>query len=526
MRILGIHAIGHDTGAALVEDNRVLHSVETERLTRRRFDHRVGKAIDFILSRPGCGLETVDAVAVSTPIGHDEVHVADIDAVMATLSGKVQTHVQTRCRIRDRELPCLVVTHEASHAMLAVHYAGYRNRCLVLVNEGQGQFSQNALFVYQDGELTWRETDALPWFGRGLGWTGIGVLFGMGNSPGVAGKLMAMGGYGRPDARTEGRLREIRDEVTTDRGYAYSVAEELDAEGFLGDFDRRATIVATFQEMFSEAVVKLVTSRMARYACDHVALGGGCGLNIVTNTVLRDTYGIHPHLAPACNDSGHPLGAVAYANLVLTGQPLDPFPFYLTGTAETDDEMADALKAAGMSPEPIDLDRIVLELAGGGVVGFLRGRAESGPRALGHRSLLGNPDAPGMRQRISEGLKSREWYRPLAAMLTDERFDRLYPDAPRSPHMLFDYTLPEGVMPQARHADGTSRLQTVSARDEPVLHDLLTRFSGATGTPGLINTSLNAAGRAIALTCDDMLTDFMRSDVGLFVAGDVMAARG
>src|SRR5665647_1429008 len=111
-------------------------------------------------------------------------------------------------------------------------------------------------------------------------------------------------------------------------------------------------------------------------------------------------------------------------------------------------------------------------------------------------------------------------------MLTDERFDRLYPDAPRSPHMLFDYTLPEGVMPQARHADGTSRLQTVSARDEPVLHDLLTRFSGATGTPGLINTSLNAAGRAIALTCDDMLTDFMRSDVGLFVAGDVMAARG
>jgi carbamoyltransferase len=131
-----------------------------------------------------------------------------------------------------------------------------------------------------------------------------------------------------------------------------------------------------------------------------------------------------------------------------------------------------------------------------------------------------------MRQLISERLKSRVWYRPLAAMLTDECFDDLYPGAPRSPHMLFDYTLPEGLMAQARHADGTSRLQTVAADDEPVLHDLLSRFSSTTGTPGLINTSLNAAGRSIAQTCDDMLTDFMRTDVALFVAGDVMAERG
>jgi carbamoyltransferase len=407
MRILGIHAIGHDTGAALIEDGRVVHSIETERLTRRRFDHRVGKAIDFILRQPGCGLETIDAVALSTPIGHDEVQVADVDAVMATLRGKVRTHVETTCQIRGRSLPCVVITHEASHAMLAVHYAGYRDRCLVLVNEGQGQFSQNALFVYQDGELTWRETDPLPWFGRGLGWTGMGVLFGMGNGPGVAGKLMAMGGYGRPDPRTEARLREIRDEVTTDRGYAASVSEQLHGEGFLGDFDRRATIIATFQQMFSESVVELVTSRMARYACDHVALGGGCGLNIVTNTALRDDHGIQPYLAPACNDSGHPLGAAAYAHLVMTGQPLHPFPIYVTGTEETNDELADALKAAGLAPQPVDLDRVVQVLAGGGVVGLLRGRAESGPRTLGHRSLLGNPDTPGMRELISERLKSR-----------------------------------------------------------------------------------------------------------------------
>lgn len=522
MRILGLHCVGHDTGAALVEDGEVRYSMETERLTRRRFDDRIDYSLDHVLSGDA-DIASVDVVALSTPLGHPSVEVTDAETVMKRLARRDITHVHTTCRLRGRTLPCVVVTHEASHAMLAAHYARYSPGSLVLVNEGRGQFSQNALFRYSETGLEWLETDPLPWYARGLGWTGLGVLFGMGNSPGVAGKLMAMSGYGRFDADVAARLRAIDDAVTTDRAYAEEVARDLHADEFATGFDRQAVVTATFQEMFTQQIVELLTDRMTRYGCQQLALGGGCALNIVTNTALRNRLSAPLSIPPACGDAGHPLGAACYAYRELTGEHVAPFPVYVNGTAEASDSAARTFRRVGLAPEPLELDRVVRVLASGGVVAWQQGRAESGPRALGHRSLLADPNRPGMRQRVSEQLKDREWYRPLGAILTEESASRVIPNQPMSPHMLFNYDLPEQVLPEARHVDGTSRLQTLGRTNEPLLHDLLTRFSEATGVPGLINTSLNAAGKAIAQSCDNIMDDFHGTPVSLFVSGEVMA---
>jgi carbamoyltransferase len=128
-----------------------------------------------------------------------------------------------------------------------------------------------------------------------------------------------------------------------------------------------------------------------------------------------------------------------------------------------------------------------------------------------------------MRKRMSESLKRREWFRPLGAVIRRERFGALFGGQPPSPYMLFNYDLPEGVFPEARHADGSSRLQTLDQPEHPRLHDLLAQFEELTGTAGLINTSLNGPGVAIAHSTADMLHDFVNSDVNLFVSGDLMS---
>ncbi|WP_127842847.1 carbamoyltransferase C-terminal domain-containing protein [Actinomyces wuliandei] len=523
MKVLALHSVGHDSGAAVVEDGRVIYSIETERLTRRRYDHRVDLAIGAVTSQPEHPLNSFDWVALTTPIGHPAATVPDQAQVMERLRGRRELHVETTCEIRGQRLPCIVVTHEVSHAMLAAHYSGYAEDCLVLVNEGQGQFTQNALFTYRDGHLDWVDSDVLPWWGRGLGWTGMGVLFDMGNSPGVAGRLMALSAYGQPDKAIREQLVGIPDRIVTDRSYAYDVATELRDAHFADGFQRRADIICTFQELFTQAVTSTVAEAMERHQCGALALGGGCALNIVTNTALRDIHGLAPSIAPACNDSGHPLGAAAYAWYLLSGSHLLPFSVYNVGVEETPSQRREALRAGNLTPLAYDEDTVVEVLAEGGVVAMNHGLAESGPRALGHRSLLANPRIKGMKERVSQRLKAREWYRPLAGLMTKERFAEMLPGCPDSPHMLFDYKIPASMMPEARHRDGTSRLQTLSRSSDPVLHSLLTSFSARTGVPGLINTSLNSAGRSIAQTTDDMLTDFLRTEVDLFVSGDFMA---
>ena len=525
MKILALHSVGHDSGAAVVKDGRVVYSIETERLTRRRYDHRVDLAIDAVVSQPEHPLNSFDWVVLTTPIGHPSVTVVDKPRVMERLRGRHVLHVETTCEIRGQRLPCIVVTHEVSHAMLAVHYSGYVENCLILVNEGQGQFTQNALFTYHDGHLDWVDSDVLPWWGRGLGWTGMGVLFGMGNSPGVAGKLMALSAYGQPDEVIRERLMEIPDKIVTDRSYAYDIATKLHDTHFADGFQRQANIISTFQQLFTETVTSTVIEAMKRHRCGALAMGGGCALNIVTNTTLRDTHGLTPSIAPACNDSGHPLGAAAYAWHKLSGNNLLPFPVYIVGIEETPSQRREALRAGNLTPLDYDEDIVVEVLAEGGVVAMNHGLAESGPRALGHRSILANPSIEGMKEKVSQRLKAREWYRPLAGLMTTEKFTEIFPESPDSPHMLFDYQIPKSMMPEAQHRDGTSRLQTLSQSSDPMLHSLLTKFSAYTGVPGLINTSLNSAGRAIAQTTDDMLTDFLRTEVDLFVSGNFMAWR-
>jgi carbamoyltransferase len=521
VKTLALHTMGHDTGACLFEDGKLLFSIETERLTRHKHDHRAQIALDYLLSRVPVASDEIDLVAVSTNFRNGLMQLADPSVAQERIAAG-QPHHETFCELLGRRTPCVVVAHEASHATLGWHYAGYADRCLVLVNEGQGTFSRNSLFLADRHALRLLEHDALPWYATGFGWSALGYLFGLGKGPAVAGKVMAIGGYAAPSPL----LRELLLGIDPRIHYASRAAQEVQLERLrravdLADFTAQATLVATLQELFSETLADYLGRQVAAAGAGHLALGGGCALNLNANSHIGRRV-MWPAVGPACNDAGQALGAGLYAERVLLGTTPAPFSPYCNGAVDERDYPA-RFARYGLAPRPLDLGFAARALADGAVIAWCDGVSEIGPRALGHRSLLANPALPGMRKRVSEGIKHREWYRPLSPIMREESFRQLWPDERPSPYMLFSYQVGSDAFAEAVHADRSARVQTVTPEMNPRMHALLGEFERTSGVPALINTSLNGRDRAIALDLDHVLEDFADSDVDYFVAGDVLA---
>jgi carbamoyltransferase len=431
-------------------------------------------------------------------------------------------HYFTTCNVLGRRTDCLMVAHEASHAALSCHFADYVEPGMVLVNEGRGSFSRNSFFLLKNGKLILKDTDMLPWYGSGFGWSALGYIFGYGISPSTAGKIMALGGYGTYSETFHEILMGIEPRVHhRDREFQeQEVRKLLDHKEFKKDFYTMAAITATFQQMFNREVLKLVQSKLEEFDSRYLALGGGCGLNLVVNTLLRKKLTRDIAVSPVCNDAGQALGAGIYAQKFCLGIQPEPFTIYSNGLACSNQVIEHTLDNHRLVSRPYDPIYLARRLAEGEVAAFFNGVSELGPRALGNRSLLANPCIKGMKQRLSEGIKEREWFRPLAPVMRLERFHELFPGELPSPYMLFCYPTPGNLMPEATHIDGTSRIQTVTEGENPLLHNLLAEFEKQTGIPALVNTSLNRRNKAITYSVQDVLQDFLDADIDLFIFED------
>lgn len=526
MKLLALHSMGHDTGACVYDDTRLVAAIETERLTRVKHDHRASLAVDYVLRMAGLAPSAIDQLVFSTNVSPKLARIPGIERIQRRIGGGL-LHVEARSHMLGHPLPCIVVAHEASHAAVAHHVAGWPDGGLALVNEGRGTFSRNALMSYSKRSLELVERDPLPWYGTGFGWSALGYLLGFGASPSVAGRIMAMAGHGIATPAVTELLRAIDGNLhhfTRERQqkHVQPLLTYLDAHR---DFRTRADLMQSFQQLFTATVADYCRDRLSRWGTDALVLSGGCALNLDANSVIRRTVAPGLVVPPNCNDAGQALGAAVYALQICFGLEPEPFDVYRCGgplragdangaAADTDLRICDA-----------DPSTTAQRLAAGEVVALAHGRAELGPRALGNRSLLASASLPGMKARVSERIKRREWFRPLACAMRAEVFAELLPDEEPSPHMLFSYEMPPSVAPEANHVDGTSRVQTVARTDNPVLYTILEAYEAETGEVALINTSLNGPGRAIALDATDVLDDFMDRDVDVFVFDGLMAQR-
>jgi carbamoyltransferase len=260
-------------------------------------------------------------------------------------------------------------------------------------------------------------------------------------------------------------------------------------------------------------------------------MAGGVALNCVANSrVFAETPFEHVWVQPAAGDAGTALGGALVVAAGL-GDELSAMSSAALGREAVEGEIEAALRTARVPYErPDDLAETVAdELARDGIVGWVQGRSEFGPRALGHRSLLAHPGRAENLTRLND-VKGREQFRPVAPMVLRERAGELFTRGPiPSPYMLFVHDVDKAWrerIPAVVHVDGTARIQTVDAADEPVLARMLSAFERRTGLPVVVNTSLNTAGRPMVDSVRDALECFGSTPIDLMALGPFVLRRG
>ncbi|MEV4469874.1 carbamoyltransferase C-terminal domain-containing protein [Nonomuraea sp. NPDC049504] len=328
---------------------------------------------------------------------------------------------------------------------------------------------------------------------------------------GNEGKVMGLAPFGDPDALglpdLDVRGHEVHIppawvELFADRdAYLYEPGGE--------EFRRAANLAAAGQRAFERALTQVVAWLHDRTGLDALAFAGGTALNCSANgRLIRESPFRELFIPPSPHDGGTAIGCALYGLIACLGVEsrwrwtddfLGPDP------DESAIEAAVRGLPAGLYAErPDDLaGELAGLLASGRVVGLHQGRGESGPRALGNRSILGDPRSPDLQDYINFEVKGREWFRPLAPLVLAEHAGRVFEVDRPAPFMQYAVAVRPAYrdrLPGITHVDGTARLQTVERATTPFLHALLTRWHALTGVPVLINTSLNGPGEPLTET--------------------------
>ncbi len=541
MRILGINAVFHDPAAALVVDGVTVAAVEEERFSRRKHGHDnvpfaawevPQQAAAWCLAQAGLRAEDLDAVTYSyDPALCDPIAGMTVDRLVEDAWEPLRTLYAQRAPLFLRTaLPGLdpgivrYVPHHVAHAASAYLAAPYRDSS-VLVLDGRGETASHLAGRSVDGDLQILAQQALP-HSLGLLYEEVTEHLGFRRSSDEY-KVMALASYGSP--RWLGEFRQLV-RTTGDGGF---VVEPVEWGAFVkpvragaataGVDADQADLAATVQIRLQEVLLELAGWLHAQTGDTALTMAGGVALNCVANSVLAEQGPFEQlWVQPASGDSGTALGGALYAAHEF-GDDVQPMGTAALGRSWTEDELVAWLTTAQVPyTRPDDIAETVAEcLAGDGIVAWFQGRAEYGPRALGHRSLLAHPGHQRNLERMND-VKGREQFRPVAPMVLLERAHEIFTGPIPSPYMLFTHGVKSAWkerIPVVTHVDGSARIQTVDRAEEPLVARMLEAFSQRTGIPVVVNTSLNTAGRPIVDDPRDALECFGSGPVDLLALG-------
>lgn len=492
MRYFGLH-FGHDAGVAVFNDKGELEFFgQCERYAPRIKYH--GLSLDpimqaFPMLKPKKGDMIVLTALGSKAIG--TVPQYDPYLVTKPTSGGV---------FMGQEMSAeLIIDHHLAHAVASFCYREDDDERLFLSYDGAGSSANGVLKYFLVGAISGSSVsyypDAVPIP------TSMPICELLG--PNSAGKAMGLAGYktdAPPFVWTDDNFMKFIHMSVDPNQHCAPRYPKMDGKlnGESMDF------VASFYKYVTNMISKRVQENIKRFANGRgVVLGGGTALALEINTKVHE-MAKDVVFGPPVNDSGLALGAAAFGFYHANKK------FPKVGTPAIN-----ALQRPLPMRGPQDPQDIAKWVAKGEVVALMRGQAEAGPRALGYRSILASAADPNNLKRVSQDIKAREFYRPLAPIVTAEAFDRYFV-GPKGEYMQYRVTCTEecqNELPAIVHNDLSARPQVVFKDKDPWMHRLLTHYGEITGHECMINTSLNGPGKPICNSYEDAAADMRGKDV-------------
>jgi len=588
MRILGISALYHDSAAALIVDGRVTAAAQEERFTRKKHDAGFPRhAIAYCLAEGKCTLGELDFVVfydkpfikferlletylTFAPRGFKSFHMAIPIWLREKLFQKSWLTAELRKLAPDYDNANLLFTeHHLAHAASAFFPSPFE-RAAVLTLDGVGEWCTTSLAVGDGNDLKIHKELHFP-HSLGLLYSAFTYYTGFKVNSGEY-KVMGLAPYGEPkyvqtildhllDLQDDGTFRVNQDffdyctglTMTNERFAALFGQPVRRPDELLTPF--HMDVAASIQAVTEEVMLRLARSTRADTGMKNLCLAGGVALNCVANgKILAEDIFENVWIQPAAGDAGGSVGAALAAyylhagrERVLASNEIDGMQGSYLGPAYEQTQIETELAAAGARfvtlPEHDVIDRAATALGDGKAVGWMQGRMEFGPRALGNRSILGDPRSPTMQKMLNLKVKYRESFRPFAPSVLREDVADWFELDGNSPYMLLvakvreerrramtadeqalfgidKLNVPRSDIPAVTHVDYSARVQTVHQETNPRYYALLGRFKELTGCPVLVNTSFNVRGEPIVCTATDAFRCFMGTEIENLVVGN------
>lgn len=585
MYILGLSCFYHDAAACLIKDGKILAAAQEERFTRKKHDAGFPiHAIQYCLQEVGINLSQVNEVVfydkplvkferlLSTYLTYAPKGIRSFLAAMPVwlkeklfLKRLIRKELSQLGDLKDSELPPLLFAqHHQSHAASAFYPSPFQE-AVVLCLDGVGEWATTSAWMGKGEELKPLWEIDFP-HSLGLLYSAFTYYTGFKVNSGEY-KVMGLAPYGEPkyvdliyehllDLKEDGSFKLNMDYFNFATGLTMTNQKFHDLMG--GPPRPRETpvrqkdmdLAASIQVVTEEVVRRLARTLKKETGADYLCLAGGVALNCVANgKILREKIFKDIWIQPAAGDAGGALGAAMAAWHHYHGKPRqvngsDTMAGSYLGPRFSSDQIENSLrdlKAVGHSLGDEQLyERLANLLAEGKVVGWFQGRMEFGPRALGGRSILGDPRNRAMQTTMNLKIKYRESFRPFAPAVRAERVEQFFDIQSPSPYMLlvapvhpdlcFEMSdeqkqlfgieklkVPRSKLPAITHVDYSARIQTVHEKTNPRFYQLLQAFEAKTDCPVLVNTSFNVRGEPIVCTPEDAYRCFMRTEMDALV---------
>lgn len=510
--VLGINR-GKAASVCLMHGARVQWAIQKERLTRRRHDRGEPDDVDELYLPRLPGLERPIDVLVECGAGDDD---SEEQAGPGVAPNFALNFARGARRAR--------IPQHLARVYSAFHPSPFREAAVMIVD---GHGSPPASFYRADRERVSGIGQQAPQTDQGAP-AGLGMFYhlltqALFPGEGNGGKVMDLAPYGDAQAAGLPPLEVEGMQVGIPRAWQALLGEpgRFRFGASRASFTDCANLAAAGQHAFEDALLALAGWLQLHTGLDTLCFAGAAALNGAANDrLLRDGPFRRVYIPPAPGDAGAAIGCAIHGLVEVAGQGSDfRWSHDYLGPAPQLADIEAALDGAGdlIVEHPRGRDalcaRMLDLLCSGRVVGLYQGRSEFGPRALGHRSILADPRRERMRDRINARVKEREWFRPFAPVVAEERACQYFDLRVPTPFMQFAVPVRSSVMPllaAVTHVDGSARLQTVGPSDDPLLRALLAGFEVRTGVPVLLNTSLNGKDEPIVETPQQAVATFRR----------------